>query len=176
MYLTAKLTNTIILSKIQTDIYIQEEQICCKDLPKKPMVQLILYWSFLYTRRLHSLFESTTEQSLMNDAKVTDILIQISHDIQNININEKASYEKKSVIKRKTETVPKRYLEQLQMDSYSLSKPVPITNTFGLNEVLNDINVNSKVEKTVKSPLIFVILTFSRFLNCYKKFLLAIMK
>jgi hypothetical protein len=112
----------------------------------------------------------------MNDAKVTDILIQISHDIQNININEKASYEKKSVIKRKTETVPKRYLEQLQMDSYSLSKPVPITNTFGLNEVLNDINVNSKVEKTVKSPLIFVILTFSRFLNCYKKFLLAIMK
>jgi len=42
------------------------------------------------------------------------------------------------------------------MDSYSLNKPVPTTNTFGFEEVLNDININGRVEKIVKLPLIFV--------------------
>jgi len=42
------------------------------------------------------------------------------------------------------------------MDSYSLNKPVPTTNTFGFEEVLDDINVNSRMKKIVKLPLIFV--------------------
>jgi len=46
-------------------------------------------------------------------------------------------------------------VNNLKMDSYLLSKPMPKTNIFKLKEVLDNININARV-KTVKPPLIFI--------------------
>jgi len=48
------------------------------------------------------------------------------------------------------------YHKQPKMDTYWLSKPIPITNTFeGFEKEFDDINVNARMEKIVKQSTVF---------------------
>jgi hypothetical protein len=99
----------------------EQEQL--KEILKKLMVQQTLHQNITYTRkRSHSLCESIAERSLMNDARVTGIITQISYNTQKI----KKTSEDKEILwkevsgKKKNWNSPKKTTlrKQSKIDSY----------------------------------------------------------